>query len=275
MARLIALTCEALARSVYAAAATSSHSVTVRLFRQGLHNTPKLLRRTLQNEIDAIQPGACDAILLAYGLCGLSTAKLVAHHTPIVMARAHDCITLYLGSRARYQAEFDSHPGTYWYSTDYMERQEAGAAVGLVAAGIGEAEAADDAWVSKWGVEAADSLREEMQRWTKHYTRAAFIDTGLGETDRFAAQAQEKAKAEGWVYERIAGNRRLMTQLLHGDWPEADFLLVPPGFQIHQSADEGVVACMPAVAEEPANPALRSEAASRREAHRRRRDAEA
>ena len=54
MARYLALTCEALARPVYAAAAVSPHTVNVRLFKQGLHNRPKGLRVTLQDEIDAI-----------------------------------------------------------------------------------------------------------------------------------------------------------------------------------------------------------------------------
>ena len=85
MARYVALTCEALARAVYAASATSPHTVTIRLFRQGLHNTPKILRHTLQDEIDAVKPGECDYILLAYGLCGTSTAQLIARHTPLVM----------------------------------------------------------------------------------------------------------------------------------------------------------------------------------------------
>lgn len=241
MARMIALTCEALARPVYAAAATSPHTVTPRFFRQGLHNTPKLLRHTLQDEIDAIEPGACDAILLAYGLCGTATAALVARHTPLVLPRAHDCITLYLGSRDRYQEEFDRHPGTYWYSVDYMERQEPGAAMGLGAAGIGEEEAQYDTWVARWGAETADLLREEMRRWAKHYTRAAFIDTGLGGDEAYAARAEEKAAAEGWVYERLQGNRRLITMLLHGQWPEDEFLLVPPGMAVRQSSDALIV----------------------------------
>jgi hypothetical protein len=275
VARFIALTCEALARSVYAAAATSPHTVTTRFFRQGLHNTPKVLRNTLQDEVDAIQPGECDAILLAYGLCGTSTARIMARHTPIVMPRAHDCITLYLGSRARYQEEFDRHPGTYWYSTDYMERQEPGAAVALGAAGIGEEEAQYDAWVAKWGTETADLLREEMQRWAKHYTRAAFIDTGLGDMDSYEAKAQQKATAEGWVYERLPGNRRLITELIHGNWPEDEYLLVPPGFAIRQSADEGVVECVP-VAELEVQPAAApmGDAAARRAARKRRREAQ-
>ncbi|MBK8050203.1 MAG: DUF1638 domain-containing protein [Anaerolineales bacterium] len=91
--------------------------------------------------------GAYDAIILAYGLCGASTAQLIARHTPIVMPRAHDCITLYLGSRDRYQAEFEKHPGTYWYSADYLERQEPGAMVALGATGTADELEQYEAWV--------------------------------------------------------------------------------------------------------------------------------
>jgi hypothetical protein len=244
MARYIALTCEALARSVYAAAATSPHTVTARFFRQGLHNSPKKLRHTLQDEIDAIQPGECDAILLAYGLCGTSTANLIARHTPIVMPRAHDCITLYLGSRERYQAQFERHPGTYWYSTDYMERQEPGSSGGLGAGMMDDAEQYEG-WVEKYGQETADMLREEMRGWMSHYTRAAFIDTGLGDGSRYEQKAQEKAQTEGWTFERIPGDRRLMTALAHGDWSEEEFLVVPPGYAIKQTSNETIIKAVP------------------------------
>jgi len=245
MARYVALTCEALARTVYAASATSPHTVTIRLFRQGLHNTPKKLRRTLQDEIDAIQPGECDAILLAYGLCGTSTAHLTSRHTPLVMPRAHDCITLYLGSRERYNAEFERHPGTYWYSADYLERQEPGAAVALGAAGIGDETAEYDKWVEKYGQETADALVEEMRGWTQHYTRAAFIDTGLVNLTLYEDKAQAKATNEGWVFERMAGDHRLIDALIQGEWSAEEFLVVPPGYAIQQTSTDAIVKAVP------------------------------
>lgn len=234
MSRFLALTCEALARSIYGLAAETPHIVTMQLYRQGLHNHPKNLRLVLQEEIDTVEAGRYDAILLVYGMCGTSTVGLTARETPLVIPRAHDCITLYLGSRERYQEEFERHPGTYWYSVDYIERAETGAGVALGAAGLEDEEAQYAEYVQKFGEEAANMLIEEMRKWSAHYSRAAFIDTGLGDTAAYERIAQDKAQREGWVFERMAGNRRLLAALVQGDWNENEFLFVPPGHTIRQ-----------------------------------------
>ncbi|MFN8465380.1 MAG: DUF1638 domain-containing protein, partial [Caldilineaceae bacterium] len=241
MARYLALTCEALARPVYAAAAVSPHTVNVRLFKQGLHNRPKGLRVTLQDEIDAVPEGEWDAILLAYGMCGTATVGLASRHTPLVLPRAHDCITLYLGSRQRYNDEFMRHPGTYWYSVDYMERQEKGAAVALGAAGLADDEEQYEQYVQKYGQETADMLMEEIRSWSRHYTRATFIDLELNDGGIYAERAQEKAAKEGWVFERMQGDTRLMRMLMHGEWDPEEFLVVPPGKAIGQSYKDDIV----------------------------------
>lgn len=245
MARFLAISCEALVRTVYAIAATTPHTVNVQTLEQGLHNHPRNLRLVLQAQIDAVEQDLYEAILLVYGICGTSTVGLTARHTPLVMARAHDCITLYLGSHERYQEEFDKHPGTYWYSVDYMEHIRGDASVALGAAGLEEEEAEYEKYVAKWGVETADMLIEEMRQWAKHYTRAAFIDTGLGNVTKYEKVAQEKAQKEGWVYERKQGNRRLLEMLINGTWPENEFLTVPPGYKIRQ-AGSGLIQAEPA-----------------------------
>lgn len=241
MNHYIALTCGALARSIYALSATSPHTISVRLFRQGLHNRPKNLRVVLQEAIDAIEPGECDAILLAYGMCGTSTVGLTARHTPLVIPRAHDCITLYLGSHDRYQEEFNAHPGTYWYSLDYMERTEDGASVALGAAGLEEEEAQYEEYVAKFGVETADMLIEEMRRWANHYTRVVFIDMELGDSQEVEGAARAKAEREGWLFERKQGDRRLLEALINGQWSGDEFLVVPPGHAIEQTYTDGLI----------------------------------
>ena len=65
---------------------------------------------------------------MGYGLCGQATAGLIARSIPIVIPHAHDCITLFLGSRDSYQYQFVNYPGTYWYAHDYIERSDGQAA---------------------------------------------------------------------------------------------------------------------------------------------------
>ena len=61
-----------------------------------------------------------DAVVMVYGLCGRATAGITARDVPVVIPRAHDCITLFLGSRARYSEQHENQPGTYWYSPEII-----------------------------------------------------------------------------------------------------------------------------------------------------------
>jgi hypothetical protein len=242
MNRYLAITCEALARSTYAIAAESPHTITIQLFKQGLHNTPKMLRAALQEAIDAVEPDDYDAILLIYGICGTATLELTARHTPLVMTRAHDCVTLYLGAKERYQAEFDANPGTYWYSLDYLERND-GKLDGLGASNLGEMDEVYDEYVAKYGKDNADYLMEVMGEWGKHYDRAVFIDMGRGESQvaHFEQLAREQAENRNWRFERKTGDDRLLRALLNGDWSEDEFLVVPPGCRLQQSGPDTII----------------------------------
>ncbi len=243
MNRYVALTCSALARGLYALAATSPNIVTVHLFDQGLHNTPRNLRNLLQSGIDAIQPDQADTILLAYGICGTSTLGLVARHTPLVIPRAHDCITLYLGSRQNYDQEFSAHPGTYWYSADYLERSNS--STGLGASTPGMIDSVYEEYVERFGKDNADYLMEVMGEWGKHYTRAVFIDTGQADTQNYEAVARDQAQRRGWLFERKEGNRRLLEMLVNGQWNEDEFLVVPPGHVVRQAGPDNLIESVP------------------------------
>lgn len=245
MKRLLALTCEALARTTYSLAAVSAHTITVQLYKQGLHNRPKNLRAVLQEQIDAVPPLTYDAILLVYGMCGNSTVGLAARDTPLVIPRVHDCISLYLGSHDRYMAEFEQHPGTYWYSVDYMERQEKGAAVALGAAGIADQEDQYESYIAKFGQETADALMEEMRKWAQHYTRAVYIDTGVAHAQPYEQRARDKAAAEDWVFERKTSDNRLLRMLIEGKWAEQEILVVPPRHHIEQTGGQELIRAVP------------------------------
>lgn len=239
--KIRAITCDALARPVYWCAAQSPHIVDVELLRFGLHGEPDKLRALLQERVAAAADSGCDAVALAYGLCGKATAGLQAVGVPLAIARAHDCITLFLGSRARYMEQFTTKPGTYWYVQDYIERgRGSNAALSLGAEMETGAKNSYDELVRQHGEDNAAYLMEIMGAWQQHYQRAAFIDMAVGDGANVAAEAETEATRRGWAFERLAGDLTLIRRLLWGEWDD-DFLVLQPGQTIAMSYDDGVV----------------------------------
>ncbi|MCO6451856.1 MAG: DUF1638 domain-containing protein [Caldilineales bacterium] len=235
------LACDVLARPIYLCAAQSPHIVDIELFKRGLHNTPKILRATLQERIDAAAGQGYDAVVMAYGLCGQATAGLRAADVPVIVPRAHDCITIFLGSRERYGQEFERYPGTYWYALDYMERDDgSGASLG---ASMDTGASVYEEYVEKYGVENADYLMEVMGAWQSHYQRAAFVDMGIGDGGRIERKARDDADRRGWVFERVAGDLVLVRRLLNADWQD-DFLVLQPGESLKMTHDAEVIGCV-------------------------------
>jgi hypothetical protein len=241
--KLYCLACEVLARPLYLSAARSAHIIDIQLIQRGLHNQPANLRSVLQAAVDAASEKSYDAIAMGYGLCGQATAGLTARSLPLVIPRAHDCITLFLGSRERYQEQFENFPGTYWYAQDYIERDDGSG--GSLALGSGVDTNVDEVYaeyVEKYGQDNADYLMEVMGAWKQHYKRAAYIDMGVGDGTAVASKAQEQAARRGWAYDRVRGDMVLLRRLLDGDW-DKDFLILQPGQKLTMTYDDDVIGC--------------------------------
>ena len=225
------ISCDALARQTYLCAAHSPHLIDVELVSMGQHIKPKELNRTLQEKIDNVTDRTYDAILLCYGLCGQATAGLTARAVPIVMPRAHDCITLCLGSKEEYKAQQKKCPGTIWYTKDYMERLDN--AVEFSGMGASSDELYDkeayDAMVSRMGKERADRIIASMGDMTKNYERVVFIEQDTGESEKEESFVRKEAETKGWRFEKMKGDIKLIRDLLSGEWSEDDFLRIEPG----------------------------------------------
>ena len=245
--RLKALSCEVLARLVYHVAARGPHVIDVDLVDKGLHNEPDVLRAELQRRLDALPAGRYDAVLLGYGLCSNSVAGLVCSAAPMVVPRAHDCITLYLGSAQRYAAEFRANPGTYWYTADYMERGSTEGDRVALGAGLddGDMNAVYAEYVAKYGQDNADYLMEVMGAWRQHYNRAAYIDTEGVALPDYSVRVRELAARRGWNFERLTGSLNLVRDLLEGRWDEERYLVVPPGQTIAPTYDAHIARAVP------------------------------
>jgi hypothetical protein len=238
--RLLAITCDILLRPTYFFAARSPHQVDVVHLSAALHAEPLTLGERIQRQVDAASPDI-DAIVLGYGLCGGATAGLTARSVPVVLPRAHDCVTIFLGDRERYRAEHEATPGTYWYVQDQMDRGN-----DLKGWLLGDAARAEDAaatradYVERFGQDNADYLMEVLGEWRTRYERGAFLDTGLAPSDDAARRAREESERRGWRFERTLADLRLVRQLLFGEWGD-DFQVLQPGERLEMSYDDDVV----------------------------------
>jgi hypothetical protein len=227
---------------IYHHAAASPHIVDIEIIKLGLHNTPDILRENIQSAIDRASGQNYDVIVMAYGLCGKSTHGIQARGVKLVIPRAHDCITLFLGSRARYKDQFENYPGTYWYAYDYLQRNDSpGTVLSLGASELGnDLKATYESYVEKYGQDNADYLMGIMGAWQQHYQRAAYVDMGIGDGAEVEQQAQRDALNRGWKYERMQGDAILIKKLIFGEWDD-DFLILNPGERLKMTFDEAII----------------------------------
>jgi hypothetical protein len=213
-------------REAYFCAARSRNIIDVVLMQQGLHNEPEKLRCQVQKALDRtadVQGREYDASLLGYGLCSNGIVGLSAK-IPVVVPRGHDCITLLLGSREKYQEYFDSHRGVYWFSPGWIETD--------TQPGKERYEHTLKQYIEKYGQDNAEYLMQVEQNWIKEYNWATYIDWGLTNAQGEKEYTRSCAAFLGWNYDEIRGDPSLIQRLLDGEWTEGDFLIVKPGQKI-------------------------------------------
>jgi hypothetical protein len=186
--RLKLIACEILYRECADALARSPHTIDAEFLGKGLHDRAGApMRDQIQAHVDAVPANEYDAILLGYALCGNGLHGLEARAIPIVVPRAHDCITLLLGSRARYEEEFHSHPGTYFRSTGWLERGQGLEPLVSLQTGAGSSL---QALIDQYGEDNGRYLFQTLNQYQQSYSRLAYIHTGLAPDPAFAAQAR-------------------------------------------------------------------------------------
>jgi hypothetical protein len=242
------IACEIAARELYYTAAQSPNLIDLEFLTQGYHDTPGAGRAEVQKRIEAVPAGKYDAILLGYGLCSNILVGLTSPHTPLVIPRAHDCITFFLGSKERYQQCFTERPGTYYYTSGWLEcakrRGEKGPVWGGVSLPAGanlNLNATYEKWVKKYGEDQAKYLLEEMSRWSQSYSHGTLIQLEFVEHLKLREQVRGVCAEKGWEYGEIQGELGLFQKLLKGEWAEPDFLVAQPGQKIVATFDEKII----------------------------------
>jgi hypothetical protein len=240
--RLKLIACEIMYRELCAAVSRSVNLVDLEFLPKGLHDIGQAgMSSRLAEVLEQTDATRYDAIALGYGLCSNGIVGLRAKAVPLVVPRAHDCITLFLGSKERYLEYFQAHPGVYYKTSGWIER------------GVGLHQGDQDPTqpqsalpqtyedlVARYGEDNARFLFEELCN-MRHYAGLTYIEMGIGPDDHFQRQSEADAAQRGWRYERLTGDMRLLQDLLDGPWDDDRYLVIPPGKQIVASFDERVI----------------------------------
>ncbi len=232
--------CEVFCRTIYPALIKTEHSVFPVFTEKQSHDYAEHLRKIIQQEIDNADSSEFDYILLGYGLCGNSIVGLESRDIPVVVPRAHDCCTIFLGSKEKYRKYFGHRPSCRWTCGGYMEtggdylrNSETKEFLGM--------NMEYQELVEKYGEENAQYIMETLSPKDGSDEQVIFIRIPPYDQMDFQEKAKADAEKKGQSFELIQGDPRLLYTLLESDWPNDEFLVVPPGFRIESEYDHDVI----------------------------------
>jgi hypothetical protein len=205
---------------------------------QGLHDDAVRMQRELQAAINQAEANpAVEAVVLVYGLCSRGVENLRHARCPLVIARAHDCVTLFLGDKDRFAAYSREKPGTYWFNPGWIR--------GRASPGPDREAHLRREYAEKFGEDDVEYLLEMDRASLAHYQRATYVGLGLGDPAQEAEHTRSCAACLGWGFDQIPGDPSLLKALLHCDWDEKRFLIVPPRHVIRLTADDSIIRAEP------------------------------
>ncbi len=189
----------------------------------GLHSVPRRLTLAVQEALDNLAEPS--RIILGYGLCGNGLNGIQAGIHNLLIARADDCIAIFLGSYERYLSEFKSESGTYYLTKGWLE------------SGSNPLQEYQQ-YMKKYGLVKANWLIDSLYH---NYRRVVLVAHNQEDLDANRSKAQEVAMfCERWDmhYQEILGSSDYFERLLQtGSYPELadeNFILVPPGGILRQ-----------------------------------------
>ena len=189
----------------------------------GLHSYPCRLNLAVQEALDGLPDPSL--VILGYGLCGNGLSGIRAGKHTLLIARADDCIAIFLGSYERYQYEFEIQSATYYLTKGWLE------------SGSNPLQEYQG-YVQKYGLVKANWLIDSLYH---NYKRLVLVAHSQADLDAYRGKALEVARfCERWgmQYQEILGSSDYFEHLLQvallAEQPDENFILVSPGGELRQ-----------------------------------------
>jgi hypothetical protein len=231
--KLKLISCEVLEREAAHCSIDTDFDIDIEYTEKSAHEKPELLRSRIQDMID--NSTDYDAVLLGFGLCGNALNGIKAGKCRLIVPRAHDCCTLFLGSKEKFNNLFEGRESMPWGSTgycekdgDYLRTSDTGTIIGY--------DRTYEQYVDEYGEENAKFIWETLHP-ARESNDVIFIK--IPETyDHSVYKEFEKEMVDnGKVISMEEGSLAIIRKLLSGKW-DNDFLIVEPGKYISALYDK-------------------------------------
>jgi hypothetical protein len=232
--RLKLIGCEVFVREISYWISRSPHIIDAEYTEKQSHNDSELLRGEILERVRRAEEGEIHyhAVLLAFGLCGNSVAGIASRKIKLVIPRAHDCCTIFLGSSKRFKELFSDNPSRPFTSAGYMERDEndylresaSGKFLGL--------DKSYREYVEMYGEENAQYIIETLTPKEKTDDTVFYIDTPETSHLGYAEKCRVDAEEDNKGFRLIKGDSSLIRDLCLGEWRNERFLVLEPGESI-------------------------------------------
>lgn len=234
--RLKVIACDVLARELYECASISRTIIDIELLDSTYHEKPESLHSLLQKKID--EQEGYDYLLIGFGLCGKVLNNLKSRDIPLVIPKAHDCITLFMGNREKYERYFIDNPGTMFYPECWSERKGLlNERKELESIGLDKSFAE---YEEKYGKEMAQYIYETLGDWKSKYSKALYLyNKNMGKP--YSEDIKKICKERNWEYREEIIDNSLLRKLLNMEWNEKEFLVVEKNRTVSQSIGQQLI----------------------------------
>lgn len=181
--------------------------------KSSLHDTPGLLRETLQEMIFQADAQNVKRIFLGYATCGNSVAGLETGGCEVIFPRTDDCVTFFLGSMEQRR---QTPSGIYFLTHGWLYDE-------------GHGQAYYDEIMEKYGAETGREIYDMMM---ENYKYAGIVDTHCYDIKTLTKDACAFAQCLGLDVLEIDGSNGFLEQLLTGPWEPERFFVFGPGCRI-------------------------------------------
>ncbi|MDR2612311.1 MAG: DUF1638 domain-containing protein [Deltaproteobacteria bacterium] len=212
--RLGIVACDVVSREIEAV--VDGRDIPVRVMEYALHERPKEMAAPLNRAAEEMMASGCERVGLCYGLCSNGTVG-VHSRGGLTVPRCHDCISMLVGSPARYMRMFAERPGTLYVTDGWL--RNAGDPLSIV----------EKRYTPRLGAKKAF---KGMSLELANYSYICLINNGLGDVGRMRARARENCRAFNMEFVEVEADLSYFKAFVDGPWPGDDFMILGPGEKV-------------------------------------------